>query len=132
MTDKYADMIYMPHPVSKKHSKMSILDRAAQFAPFAALTGYGAAIKETERLTEETPVLSQEQIDEINRVLFSLTNTLPTEVTVTYFVPDKVKSGGTYRKKTGIINKIDSNNQILIFADKEKIAFKSLISVVRK
>ena len=132
MTDKYVDMIYMPHPVSKKHPQMPILDRAAQFAPFAALTGYGAAIKETERLTEETPVLSQEQIDEINRVLFSLTEILPTEVTVTYFVPDMVKSGGIYHKKTVTVNKIDSDNQILIFADKEKIAFKSLISVVRK
>lgn len=132
MTDKYVDMIYMPHPVSKKHPQMPILDRAAQFAPFAALTGYGAAIKETERLTEETPVLSQEQIDEINCVLFSLTEILPTEVTVTYFIPDMVKSGGTYHKKTGTVNKIDSDNQILIFANKEKIAFKSLISVVRK
>ena len=132
MTNKYVDMIYMPHPVSKKHPQMPILDRAAQFAPFAALTGYGAAIKETERLTEETPILSQEQIDEINRVLFSLTEILPTEVTVTYFVPDKVKSGGTYREKIGTINKIDSDNQILVFADKEKITFKSLISVVRK
>ena len=89
MTDKYADMIYMPHPVSKKHPQMPILDRAAQFAPFAALTGYGAAIKETERITEETPVLSQEQIDEINRVLFSLTNTLPTEVKIRWNIPQK-------------------------------------------
>ena len=80
MNDKYTDMIYMPHPVSKKHPQMPILDRAAQFAPFAALTGYGAAIKEIERITEETPVLSQEQIDEINRVLFSLTEILPAKV----------------------------------------------------
>ena len=132
MNDKYTDMIYMPHPVSKKHPQMPILDRAAQFAPFAALTGYGAAIKETERITEETPVLSQEQIDEINLVLFSLTEILPAKVIVTYFIPDKVKLGGTYHKKTGTVNKIDSDNQILIFADKEKMAFKSLISVVRK
>ena len=70
MTDKYADMIYMPHHISKKHPQMALIDRAAQFAPFAALTGYGAAIKESERQTAAAPSLSQEQIDEMNEQLY--------------------------------------------------------------
>ena len=93
MTDKYADMIYLPHHVSTKHPQMALIDRAAQFAPFAALTEYGAAIKESERQTATAPSLSQEQIDEINQTLFNLIDLLPIEVTITYFVPDTIKSG---------------------------------------
>lgn len=115
MTDKYADMIYMLHHVSKKHPQMPLLDRAAQFAPFAALTGYGAAIKESERQTAATPTLSQEQIDEINQTLFNLIDLLPIEVTITYFVPDALKSGGAYHNKTGTLKRIDADNQVLIF-----------------
>ena len=116
MTDKYADMIYMPHHISKKHPQMPLLDRAAQFAPFAALTGYGAAIKESERQTTATPTLSQEQIDEINQTLFNLIDLLPIEVTITYFVPDALKSGGAYHNKTGTLKRIDADNQVLIFS----------------
>lgn len=132
MTDKYADMIYMLHHVSKKHPQMPLLDRAAQFAPFAALTGYGAAIKESERQTAAAPSLSQEQIDEINQTLFSLTDLLPAEVMITYFVPDALKSGGTYHNKTGILKRIDADNQVLIFSDKTKIPLESIISVTKQ
>jgi hypothetical protein len=130
MTDKYADMIYLPHHVSTKHPQMALIDRAAQFAPFAALTGYGAAIKESERQTAATPTLSQEQIDEINQTLFSLTDLLPAEVMITYFVPDALKSGGTYHNKTGILKRIDADNQVLIFSDKTKIPLESIISII--
>lgn len=129
MTDKYADMIYLPHHISKKHPQMALIDRAAQFAPFAALTGYGAAIKESERQTAAAPSLSQEQIDEINQALFNLTDLLPAEVTITHFVPDALKSGGACYNKTGILKRIDADNQVLIFSDKTKITFKSIIHI---
>lgn len=132
MTDKYADMIYLPHHVSTKHPQMALIDRAAQFAPFAALTGYGAAIKESERQTVATPTLSQEQIDEINQTLFSLTDLLPAEVMITYFVPDALKSGGTYHNKTGILKRIDADNQVLVFSDKTKIPLESIISITNQ
>ena len=130
MTDKYADMIYMLHHVSKKHPQMPLLDRAAQFAPFAALTGYGAAIKESERQTAAAPTLSQQQIDEINQTLFNLIDLLPIEVTITYFVPDTIKSGGSYHNKTGTLKRIDADNQVLIFSDKTKIPLESIISII--
>lgn len=130
MTDKYADMIYLPHHVSTKHPQMALIDRAAQFAPFAALTGYGAAIKESERQTTVTPTLSQEQVDEINQTLFSLTDLLPAEVMITYFIPDALKSGGTYHNKTGILKRIDADNQVLVFSDKTKIPLESIISII--
>lgn len=130
MTDKYADMIYLPHHVSTKHPQMALIDRAAQFAPFAALTGYGAAIKESERQTAATPTLSQKQIDEINQTLFSLTDLLPAEVMITYFVPDAMKSGGSYHNKTGTLKRIDADNQVLIFSDKTKIPLESIISII--
>lgn len=129
MTDKYADMIYMPHHISKKHPQMALIDRAAQFAPFAALTGYGAAIKESERQTTAAPSLSQEQIDEINQTLFSLIDLLPIEVTVTYFIPDTIKSGGSYHNKTGTLKRIDADNQMLFFVDKVKIPLEHLIAI---
>lgn len=132
MTDKYADMIYMLHHVSKKHPQMALIDRAAQFAPFAALTGYGAAIKESERQTAATPTLSQEQIDEINQTIFNLIDLLPIEVTITYFVPDTIKSGGSYHNKTGILKRIDADNQVLIFSDKTKIPLESIISITNQ
>lgn len=132
MTDKYADMIYMPHHISKKHPQMPLIDRAAQFAPFAALTGYGAAIKESERQTAAAPSLSQEQIDEINQALFNLTDLLPAEVTITHFVPDALKSGGTYHNKTGILKRIDADNQVLVFSDKTKIPLESIISITNQ
>lgn len=132
MTDKYADMIYMPHHISKKHPQMALIDRAAQFAPFAALTGYGAAIKESERQTAAAPSLSQEQIDEINQTLFNLIDLLPIEVTITYFVPDALKSGGAYHNKTGTLKRIDADNQVLIFSDKTKIPLESIISITKQ
>ena len=132
MTDKYADIIYLPHHVSTKHPQMALIDRAAQFAPFAALTGYGAAIKESERQTAAAPTLSQEQIDEINQILFSLTDLLPAEVMITSFVPDALKSGGAYHNKIGTLNRIDVDNQVLIFSDKTKIPLESILSITKQ
>ena len=93
---KYDDIIDLPHHVSKVHPQMSIWDRSAQFAPFAALTGHDAAIKETARLTDERLELSDEVIMKLNDQLNMIRDNIGTEqeISITYFVPDEKKSGG--------------------------------------
>ena len=134
ITHKYDDIIEVQYPFKdiEKIRTMTIEERAKIFAPFAALTGYGAAIKESERQTTATPTLSQEQIDEINQTLFNLIDLLPIEVTITYFVPDALKSGGAYHNKTGTLKRIDADNQVLIFSDKTKIPLESIISITKQ
>ena len=87
---KYDDIINLPHPTSKKHPRMSLYARAAQFSPFAALTGHEAAIKETVRQTDAKQVLSEEVIAELNKKLYLIAETIGTQqmVEITYFVPD--------------------------------------------
>ncbi len=116
---KYDDIINLPHPTSKKHPRMPLEDRAAQFAPFAALTGHEEAIKETARLTDDREILSDEVIAVLNDKLKIIAKNLDTEQTVqiTYFVPDDKKSGGAYVTHSGIVRKIDLCEHILIMTD---------------
>ena len=95
MKTPYDDIIHLPHHVSQNHPQMPMLDRAAQFAPFAALTGYEAAVGETARLTAERRELDPQEAEELNRRLAALIARLPErpEVTVEYFVPDDRKAG---------------------------------------
>ena len=95
---EYDDIIDLPHPTSRKHPRMSLHDRAAQFAPFAALTGHEAAIKETARLTDRKAELSDEMIAELNDQINIIRDNIGTDqiIAVTYFVPDEKKSGGEY------------------------------------
>ena len=112
---KYGDILYLPHHISKKHTQMPVLDRAAQFAPFAALTGHDAAIKETARLTDRKIELDDEQKQQISETLTELSRQLthsPT-ITITYFTADKRKEGGFYTEYTGIPKKIDLYQRIL-------------------
>ena len=92
--NSYDDIINLPHPVSKKHPQMPLWDRAAQFAPFAALTGHEAAIKETARLTDERLELSEEAITQLNEKINIIRNNIGIEqkVSITYFVPDSKKN----------------------------------------
>ena len=118
---KYDDIIDLPHPVSAKRAHMSMIDRGAQFSPFAALTGFEAAISETARLTDAAVDLdesSKAALDEKIRILKEKLDTRP-EVTVTYFVPDKRKAGGAYVSRTGNVKKIDIWEQVLILEDTE-------------
>lgn len=106
---RYDDIINLPHHVSTKHPRMVPLDRAAQFSPFAALTGHDAAIKETARLTDERVELdesSKELLDMRLQIIREHLAEKP-EVTVTFFEPDQKKSGGAYVTVTGRIKKID-------------------------
>ena len=98
----YEDIVDLPHPVSKKRPQMPLQKRAAQFAPFAALTGYEAVVEETARLTDEKVELEDGAVEELNRKLKEAVD-LGKRVTVTYFVPDKKKAGGAYVKATGRI-----------------------------
>ena len=102
--EKYGDILNLPHHQSKVHPQMSIYDRAAQFSPFAALTGHEAAIKETARLTEEQVELDEDKQEELNeklQTLIAYATEHPT-VSVTYFKPDDKKTGGEYVTATGI------------------------------
>lgn len=112
---KYDDIISLPHHTSTKRAHLSTAQRSAQFASFAALKGFEDEIAETARVTEERVVLDENEIEALNDALQYISYNLSeiAEVSVTYFVPDKLKSGGAYVTKVGKINKIDSITRIL-------------------
>ncbi len=132
MTERnYDDIIDLPHHVSKKHPQMSRLNRAAQFAPFAALTGYDACVKEEARLTGSKTELSQEQIMRLNRKVAYLKSHLEDEptVTVTFFLPDKRKAGGEYVTETGAVYEIDGLEGVIVLTNKKKIFLTDVIDI---
>lgn len=116
MSHEYEDLLHLPHHVSSTHPQMSRMERAAQFAPFAALTGYDEAVRETARQTQPRIELDEYEQDELDHRLSQALET-HSMVRVTYFVPDCRKNGGSYASVTGIIRKIDTLNQFLILAD---------------
>ena len=103
---KYADIVELPHHVSKKHPPMEMIKRAAQFAPFAALTGYGDAVKETARLTEGRVILSEDALTEMDRRI-GAAMAHGDEVEITCFVSDERKEGGRYETVRGRISRIE-------------------------
>ena len=115
----YDDIINLPRHVSKTHPHMSLADRAAQFSPFAALTGYEEAIKEAGRIVDEKIELSEEEKEEINRKLNYLNEhkkeNIP--ITVTYFLMDMKKSGGSYRQITSNLKRLDEIEKTILLAD---------------
>ena len=119
MSGKYADIINLPHPTSKRISRMPLEERAAQFSPFAALTGYDAVIHETARLTDRRVELDECRRQELDAALRDLAARLPArpEVLVTYFLPDARKEGGEYIHVSGRLRKIDSLTRTLILED---------------
>lgn len=128
MSDTYDDILYLPHPTSRTHPRMSRQDRAAQFSPFAALTGYEDTVKETARLTEERPILTEDEMAELDTRL-RLAMELGAEVTVTWFRPDSRKSGGTCVTATGRIRKADEIQRILTMEDGIKIPIQEITAV---
>lgn len=129
MTNVYEDMIALPHHRSATRAQMTRLDRAAQFAPFAALNGYEDEIAETGRLTETAAELMEgwaEQIDRGLRLIRSRLCRQP-EITVTYFVPDARKSGGAYRTVTDRVRKIKEQEQQLLLWDDTVIPFHAIL-----
>ena len=137
MTDDfpYKDIIDLPHHQSAGRKHMSLYDRAAQFAPFAALTGYDDIIAETGRLTDGMLDLPEDVKDELDRRFVLLTSMIHNgyrpEVTVTYVVPDKTKEGGSYESYTGEVKKIDSTLRTLVFYDKDREVSGKVIDISR-
>ena len=128
---KYDDIIDLPHLQSKSRPHMPVSDRAAQFAPFAALTGYGDAINETERLTDQRIELSESQIAELDWRMGELLSRIDEKprITVTYFIADERKTGGKYVTCSGVLNKFDESNRILYLEDGTKISLKDIIEI---
>ena len=130
--NKYKDIINLPHHASKTRKPMSLYNRAAQFAPFAALTGYDDAIKETARLTEERIELSDELKNMLNQKIKLIIENikLQPEVVITYFVHDNKKSGGVYKTISGNVKRIDEVEKCIIFTNKLKIKVSDLLNIV--
>lgn len=127
----YDDIINLPHHRSMDREHMSLQDRAAQFAPFAALSGHEEAIEETARLTDDQVILDENTVERINGKLYELSQNLSEkhEVSVTYFVPDATKSGGAYLTDVGTISKIDAIEQILIMDSGMKIKMDRIVRI---
>ena len=131
MTGPYDDILDLPHPTSKKHPRMSMYARAAQFAPFAALTGYGDAIKETARITDQQLELDENEKALLNEKLQLLRQHLPgkPKITITYFVPDTKKAGGSYQTITGFVKKLQEYERRLIMTDGTIIPIDAIIEL---
>ncbi len=130
---QYDDIINLPHHVSSKHAPMPALDRAAQFSPFAALTGHNDAIKETARLTEEQIELDEDSKEMLNAQLLQLKSLLDSKkyppITITYFKPDEKKIGGSYITFTGVVKKFNEYERTIIFENGETILIDNLLGI---
>lgn len=128
---RYDDIINLPHHVSKNHPQMDTLNRAAQFSPFAALTGYDEAIEETARLTDskiELDEVSKASLDEKLRIIQEQLSNRP-EITITYFQRDEKKDGGAYISVSGVVKKIDYFKRVLIMQDGSKIEIDDINNI---
>lgn len=131
MTENYDDMLNLPHHVSATHPHMTVIDRAAQFAPFAALTGYDAAVKETARRTDRRIELDEYEKDALNEKLRLVADRAyeHPEITITCFRPDEKKDGGAYVTMTGCVKKIDEYEGMVCMIDGTKIAVEEITEI---
>lgn len=131
MKRTYDDIINLPHHISSTRSHMTAIDRAAQFSPFAALTGYEAAIKETARLTDERVELDEYAKDALREKLQIITDRIKEhpEITITYFQPNAKKKGGAYVTAVGSAKKIDEYEQVVVMTDGTVIPIDETISI---
>ena len=131
MNNRYDEIMELPHHVSKTRPQMPMSDRAAQFAPFAALTGYDSAIKETGRLTDERVELDEEALTALDRkyqLLIEALDDAP-EVTIIYFRPDERKAGGQYVSATGTVKKVDTFGRRILLQDGTRIPLDSIFDL---
>ena len=130
MKDRYGDIIDLPHYTSPTRPRMPLIDRAAQFASFAALVGYDAAIKETGRLTSEKIELCDDELFSLNEKLKLLQQEIKScpEITVTYFKPDERKQGGEYITVTGRVKRIDEYEKIIVMNEGIEIIVADIVS----
>lgn len=131
MNIKYQKIIDLPHPISPLRKQMSLRDRAAQFLPFAALTGYEDQIKETARITNQRIELDEDAKRLLDIQLQFLSQLLHEQplISVLHFVPDDKKEGGVYLETTGIIKKIDAATYRLILKEGQNIAIKDIVQL---
>ena len=132
--NRYDDIINLPHHISPTRQRMSMHDRAAQFAPFAALVGYDDAVAETARLTETRPELDEQEQRAINERLAYIADHIheQPEVRIKYFVPDEHKSGGAIIEVSGKVKKISATDGILMFADGNSLLIRDIICISTK
>ena len=130
----YEDIINLPHYVSTKRTRMPLRDRAAQFAPFAALTGHEEAVKETARLTETRIQLDVDEIQLLDQKLQYIRDHLDTcpAVILTHFVPDARKAGGRYLEHEGVVKKIREYDHVIVMEDGTEIPIADIIRISRK
>ena len=129
---EYQDMVTRPHPDPKYHTRMPLENRAAQFAPFAALTGYEEAVEEAHRLTDHRPELSEEEKDALDRALQQALEEIERPVTITRFIPDARKEGGRIVTKKGQIRRLDAYHRRLVFEDGDKIPMSEVLELKRE
>lgn len=128
---KYDDIINLPHHVSATRPHMAAIDRAAQFAPFAALTGYEGAVKETARLTDERIELdeyAQGALSDRLQIIADRMKEHP-KIAITYFQPDAEKKGGAYITAAGTVKKIDEYERVVVMTDATVIPIDEIISI---
>ena len=130
MNEKYERIVGLPHKQSSTRKHMSLHDRAAQFAPFAALTGYESSIQEKSRLTTQRLEIDEYEIEQLNYKLQIIAEHLgDMKVAITYFVPDALKSGGVYITKSGMVKQIDEYTKTVIMTDKTTIPIEEIINI---
>lgn len=125
---KYDDMINLPRPEPTR-SRMGGLERAAQFAPFAALTGYDEAVGETARLVDEKIELSEDEREYLDEQTKKIREIPEREIAVTYFIADKRKSGGAYLTAHGFVKKIDEIERLLVLTSGERIPLDDIFDI---
>ena len=126
--NKYGDIINLPRPASKRHPPMPLAKRAAQFSPFAALTGYEDAVRESARITLPPPNLANDEQELLDRSLQQVMAAPSPQAAITYFVADAYKDGGRYETRTAVIKRLDHAHQQLVLQDGTRI---DLIHIVR-
>lgn len=133
MIGKYADIASMPHKEPRNRVRMALQSRAAQFAPFAALTGLDGEMTEQARLTEQKKELCEYEQEELNDRLRILSERLRSgekaHVAVTYFVCDKKKKGGSYVRAVGVLRRIDEVRRELIFTDIPPVKIEDILTI---
>lgn len=131
MTGKYDDIIHLPHPTSPTHPRMSVSARAAQFSPYATLTGYGDAVRETARLTNQKLELDEDRKAAINETLMLIQVQIEhkPQVAITYFQPDDMKDGGIYITVVGHVKKIKEYEGIVVMTEGTEISIEDIMQI---
>lgn len=129
MNKDYMEIIDLPHHSSKKHRRMDPMDRAAQFAPFAALTGYDDAVLEAGRQTVQFIEIDEDKKNQINEKIKNALQQTEAKISVVYFLSDPVKSGGCYERTEGVLRRVDEVSRSLIFADGTSVPIDSIYDI---